>query len=66
MGPASRAGHVPTKHLVLLRFLTGPVLSKPTLWQAAEANLLAASSIISPHVQRYFEEVRKVQGKTKN
>src|SRR5205085_2502107 len=52
-----RAVHNATKHPVLLRFLTGPVLTDPRLWAAASASTLAAGQIMSPYVQRYFEPV---------
>lgn len=52
-----RAVHAPTGHPVLLRFLTGPVVGDPRLWAAAANEVLAAASIVSPHVERYFEPV---------
>jgi len=52
-----RAVHATTGHPVLLRFLTGDVVSQPQLWQAAAASVWAASRIVSPQVQRYFEPV---------
>jgi hypothetical protein len=52
-----RAAHIATKHPVLLRFLTGPVLTDPRLWDVASANTLAAAQITSPYMQRHFEAV---------
>ncbi len=52
-----RAVHHSTKHPVLLRFLSGPVLSDPRLWAAASASAAAAAAIVSPYVQRHFEAV---------
>jgi eukaryotic-like serine/threonine-protein kinase len=52
-----RAVHNPTKHPVLLRFLSGPVLTDARLWAAASANTAAAAAIVSPYVQRHFEAV---------
>jgi serine/threonine protein kinase len=52
-----RAVHAATGHPVLLKFLTGIVSSDPRAWSAAAANIQAAASIVSPHVQRYFEPV---------
>jgi serine/threonine protein kinase/predicted negative regulator of RcsB-dependent stress response len=52
-----RAVHATTGHPVLLRFLTGDVVSQPQLWQAAAGSVWTASRIVSPHVQRYFEPV---------
>jgi eukaryotic-like serine/threonine-protein kinase len=52
-----RAVHAPSRHPVLLQFLTGPVISEPSLWAAAVGNVLAACRIVSPHVQRFFELV---------
>jgi eukaryotic-like serine/threonine-protein kinase len=52
-----RAVHVATGHPVLLKFLTGPIVSQPQLWTAAAAGVTAASRVISPHVQRCFEAV---------
>jgi hypothetical protein len=52
-----RAVHNATKHPVLLRFLSGPVLSDPRLWAAASQNTFAAAQIVSPYVQRHFEAV---------
>jgi len=52
-----RAAHIATKHPVLLRFLTGPVLTDPRLWDVASANTRAAAQITSPYVQRHFEAV---------
>src|SRR5262249_53605012 len=59
-GPAAgcfRALHAATGHPVLLRFLTGSVSSDPQLWSHAAESVIAASGIVSPHVQRYFEAV---------
>ncbi|MCI0361229.1 MAG: hypothetical protein L0211_22335, partial [Planctomycetaceae bacterium] len=52
-----RAVHGPTGHPVLLTFLSGPALTDPNQWAASAANTWAASSIVSPHVQRWFEPV---------
>jgi eukaryotic-like serine/threonine-protein kinase len=52
-----RAVHAPTGHPVLLQFLTGPVISNPDLWATAANEVLTASGIASPHVQRFFEPV---------
>ncbi|HEX5102501.1 MAG TPA: protein kinase, partial [Pirellulaceae bacterium] len=52
-----RAVHAPTGHPVLLQFLTGPVISDADLWAAAANETLAACSVVSPHVQRFFEPV---------
>ena len=52
-----RAVHAASGHPVLLKFLTGPVVSQPALWSAAASNTQAASRIVSPQVQRYFEAV---------
>jgi hypothetical protein len=52
-----RAVHAPTGHPVLLQFLTGPIITDQQLWAAAANDVLAASSIVSPHVQRFFEPV---------
>jgi eukaryotic-like serine/threonine-protein kinase len=57
LGGAFRAVHVPTGHGVLLQFLTGPVSKEPALWAAASREILAASQIVSPQVQRIFEPV---------
>ncbi len=51
-----RAVHAPTGHPVLLQFLTGAVVGDPQLWAAANETL-AAASIASPHLQRFFEPV---------
>lgn len=57
LGGYFRAVHAPTGHPVLLQFLTGPVISEPQLWAAAANEVLAATAIVSPHIERYFEPV---------
>jgi serine/threonine protein kinase len=52
-----RAVHHPTKHPVLLRFVSGAVLTEARLWAAASANTSAAAAIVSPYLQRHFEAV---------
>lgn len=52
-----RAVHQPTKHCVLLRFATGPLLKEPQRWSVASENMAAAAQLVSPFVQRYFEAV---------
>jgi eukaryotic-like serine/threonine-protein kinase len=52
-----RAVHAPTGHPVLLEFLTGSAVSDPQQWAAAASGVATACSIISPHVQRYWELV---------
>jgi hypothetical protein len=52
-----RAVHAPTGHPVLLHFLTGRVITDAHLWATAANEVLAASAIVSPHVQRFFEPV---------
>jgi hypothetical protein len=52
-----RAVHAASGHPVMLKFLTGPVVSQPALWAAAASSTQAASRIASPQVQRYFEAV---------
>ena len=52
-----RAVHQPTKHCVLLRFATGPLLKEPQRWAVASENTAAAAQLVSPFVQRYFEAV---------
>lgn len=54
---AFRAVHGPTRHPVMLQFLTGPIIQDPNLWAAAVHETLAATAINSPFVQRYFEPV---------
>lgn len=57
LGGAFRAVHAPTGHPVLLSFLTGPIISDRQQWAAAANDVVSASSIVSPHVQRFFEPV---------
>lgn len=52
-----RAVHGPTGHPVLLQFLTGAVISDPAAWADAVQNTLSATTVQSPHVQRFFEPV---------
>ena len=52
-----RAVHAPTGHPVLLQFLTGPVITDSQVWAIAANETLAAVSIASPHLQRFFEPV---------
>jgi eukaryotic-like serine/threonine-protein kinase len=52
-----RAVHAATGHPVLLKFLTGPVVTQPQLWTAAASQVVAAARIVSPYVQRFFEPV---------
>lgn len=52
-----RAVHQATKHCVLIRFATGPLLKEPQRWAAARENTLAVVPIVSPFVQRYFAAV---------
>jgi eukaryotic-like serine/threonine-protein kinase len=52
-----RGVHGPTGHPVLLTFLGGPALTDPNQWAVATASTWHAASIVSPHVQRWFEPV---------
>jgi hypothetical protein len=52
-----RAVHGPSGHPVLLTFVSGPASTDAHQWAAAAANTWAAASIVSPHVQRWFEPV---------
>ena len=52
-----RAVHNKTKHPVVLRFVSGPVLTDPRMWAAASASTAAAAQIVSPFAQRHFEAV---------
>lgn len=52
-----RAVHGPTGHPVLLQFLTGAVIQDPAAWADAVQNTLSACTVLSPHVQRFFEPV---------
>jgi hypothetical protein len=52
-----RAVHGATGHPVLLRFLTGPIVQEPALWQMAASEAQVACTLVHPHLQRTFELV---------
>src|SRR5262245_29832701 len=57
MAGCFRAVHNDSKHCVILRFASGPLLKEPQRWAAASENTALAKQIVSPFVQRYFEAV---------
>lgn len=52
-----RAVHAPTGHPVMLEFLTGTVTQDQRAWAIAANQALAATQIVSPHLQRLHEPV---------
>jgi hypothetical protein len=52
-----RAVHNASKYCVILRFASGTLLKDPRQWAAASQNILAATPINSPFVQRHFDAV---------
>ena len=54
---AFRATHLASGHPVLLRFLSGAMLSDAKAWEAAKRHSNDVAKIVSPYVQRHFDAV---------
>lgn len=52
-----RAIHVPTSHLAMLQFFTGPVTQDPNLWAGMAQQVLMHCGVVHPHLQRWHEPV---------